>query len=146
MLTVRTRMGLTQAGLAEILGVSRKTVGAWEGGSSYPQAEHLKQFIALAIQHRAFPAGHEAEEVHALWQTAHQKALIDETWLATLITRSEASPLLQPIMKTSAMAALTHRMDWNDAPAISTFYGREREKDLLTSWVVGERCRVVSVL
>ena len=37
-------------------------------------------------------------------------------------------------------------MDWGDAPAVTTFYGREWELTLLTSWVVEERCRVVSVL
>ena len=30
MLTLRTAIGLTQAGLAEFLGVSRKAVGGWE--------------------------------------------------------------------------------------------------------------------
>jgi len=30
MLTLRTSLGLTQAGLAEFLGVSRKAVGGWE--------------------------------------------------------------------------------------------------------------------
>jgi hypothetical protein len=38
MLTLRTTLGLTQAGLAELLGVSRKAVGQWEAGGSYPKA------------------------------------------------------------------------------------------------------------
>ena len=37
-------------------------------------------------------------------------------------------------------------MDWGDAPGVTTFYGREWELNLLNSWVVEERCRVVSVL
>jgi DNA-binding transcriptional regulator YiaG len=57
MLSLRTALGLTQASLAEYLGVSRRAVGEWESGSSYPKAEHLKKFIALAIQQQAFPAG-----------------------------------------------------------------------------------------
>lgn len=146
MLTVRARIGLTQAGLAETLGVSRKAIGNWERGSSFPQAEHLKQFIALAVQHQAFPAGRVAEEVHAIWQSAHQKVLFDETWLAALLPQSEASPFLQPVKDTSAAAALAHRVDWNDAPAVPTFYGREWEMDRVAGWVVAERCRVVSVL
>ncbi|HEX9616526.1 MAG TPA: helix-turn-helix domain-containing protein [Anaerolineales bacterium] len=32
MLTLRTRIGLTQAGLASFLGVSRRAVGDWEAG------------------------------------------------------------------------------------------------------------------
>jgi transcriptional regulator with XRE-family HTH domain len=84
MLSLRTRIGLTQTGLADFLGVSRRTVGDWEAGSSYPKAGHLKRFVALAIQHQAFPAGHEADEVRSLWQAAHQKVLIDEAWLEAL--------------------------------------------------------------
>src|SRR5262249_12810670 len=38
------------------------------------------------------------------------------------------------------------RVDWDDALAISSFYGRERELAQLTQWVVSEQCRVVSVL
>src|SRR5207302_9274763 len=38
------------------------------------------------------------------------------------------------------------RLDWGDALAVPTFYGREGELALLSRWVVEERCRVVSVL
>src|SRR5207237_3686517 len=38
------------------------------------------------------------------------------------------------------------RLDWGDALAVTNFYGREWELDLLSEWVVEERCRVVSVL
>jgi transcriptional regulator with XRE-family HTH domain len=41
-LTLRATIGLTQAGLAEPLGVSRRAVAEWEGGLSYPKAERLK--------------------------------------------------------------------------------------------------------
>ncbi len=44
MLTLRMSIGLTQAGLAKFLGVSRNAVGDWEVGQSYPKAEHLKAF------------------------------------------------------------------------------------------------------
>src|SRR6266568_2095961 len=37
MLTLRTTIGLTQAGLADRLGVSRRAVAEWEAGSSYPK-------------------------------------------------------------------------------------------------------------
>src|SRR5207302_9344211 len=38
------------------------------------------------------------------------------------------------------------RVDWGDAPDVASFYGRAWELDLLSAWVVEERCRVVSVL
>ena len=49
MLTLRTTIRLTQARVAAHLGVSRKAVGEWEAGLTYPNAEHLKQFVVLAI-------------------------------------------------------------------------------------------------
>src|SRR5713101_9959679 len=91
MLTLRITIGLTQAGLAKHLDVSRKAVGEWEAGLTYPKAEHLKAFIALAVEQLAFPAGREAEEVRALWQAAHQKVLLDEAWLGTLLPHAEVS-------------------------------------------------------
>src|SRR6266704_2067091 len=87
MLSLRTVLGLTQAGLAEHLGISRRAVGEWEAGSSYPKAEHLKAFMALAVQHEAFPAGREAEEIRAFWLAAHQKVLLDEFWLSALLSQ-----------------------------------------------------------
>jgi DNA-binding XRE family transcriptional regulator len=146
MLTVRTRIGLTQAELAKILGVSRKSIGDWERGTSYPQAINLKQFIAFAIQHQAFPAGRVVEEVRAMWNSAHQKVLFDETWLTTLLPPLELSLSLQPVKETTASDALAHREDWNDAPAVPTLYGREWEIDLLTGWVAADRCQLVSLL
>src|SRR5437016_12986283 len=94
MLTLRTTIGLTQAGLADLLGVSRRAVGEWEAGSSYPKAHHLQHLIRLAMQQHAFPPGREAEEIRALWQAARQKVLLDERWLATLLGRSHPSPAL----------------------------------------------------
>ena len=76
MLTLRTALGLTQAGLAEFLGISRKAVGHWESGGSYPKAEHLKAVLTLAVQEGTFPAGREAEEMRAFWKAAHQKVLL----------------------------------------------------------------------
>jgi len=87
MLTLRTHIGLTQAGLGDLLGVSRRAVAEWEGGLAYPKAEHLKAFLALGVRASAFPAGPEAEEIRALWHAAHQKVLLDEPWLQGLLSQ-----------------------------------------------------------
>src|SRR2546423_11776793 len=42
MLTLRMATGLTQAGLADLLGVSRHAVGGWESGQSYPNRRQVK--------------------------------------------------------------------------------------------------------
>ena len=102
-LTLRTQLGLTQAGLAEHLGVSRKAVAWWEAGSSYPTAEHLKQLIKLGVQRQAFPAGREDEEIRALWRATHQKVLLDEVWLGSFLGQTRpALTLLHPMPQETA--------------------------------------------
>ena len=156
MLTLRTAIGLTQAGLAERLGASRRAVAEWEGGLSYPKAERLKQFITLGVRASAFPAGREAEEIRALWKAAHQKVLLDESWLAALLGRPRpALTLLPPVPFeepqrgeeiSAAQPPAGRRVDWGEALAVPSFYDREREVAQLTAWVTQERCWVVSVL
>ena len=60
MLTLRTRLELTQTELADILGVRRRAVIDWEGGLTYPTADYLKRFVTLALEHRGFSTGREA--------------------------------------------------------------------------------------
>src|SRR5258708_10754459 len=153
MLTLRMAIGLTQAGLARHLGVSRKAVGEWEAGLTYPKTEYLKALIALAAQQQAFPLGREAEEIRAFLHAAHQKVLLDEAWLGTLLPHTEVSPVPRPVEETigttSVPAPLARggpRGDWGGAPTATTFFGREWEQALLTSWIVEERWRVVSGL
>src|SRR6266478_448289 len=147
-LTVRTKLKLTQTELAEKLGVRRRAVIDWEGGLTYPTADHLKHFVTLALEHRVFSTGREAEEIRALWQAARQKVLLDEVWLGGLLSHIQAPPASQPGEETGVTAqALASpsrggpRVDWGDALAVTTFYGREWELDLLSQWVVEERCR-----
>src|SRR6266702_239757 len=152
LLTLRTTARLTQAGVAEELGISRKAVGEWEAGLNYPQAAHLRAFIALAVEKQAFPAGREEEEIRTLWQAARRKVPLDEAWLSGLLPGAQALPASQPDEETPrtsqalAPAEGGPRVDWGDALVVTTFYGREWEQNLLTSWIVEERCRVVSVL
>src|SRR6266567_8801698 len=150
---MRAHHGVTQVGQAMHLGISRKAVGEWEAGLTYPKAAHLKAFIALAIERQAFPAGREKEEIRALWQAARRKVPLDEAWLAALLSQAEIPPVSQLAVETSGTTSVLApparggpHVDWADALTVTIFYGREWEQNLLTSWIVEERCRVVSVL
>ncbi|MFL5658749.1 MAG: NB-ARC domain-containing protein [Ktedonobacteraceae bacterium] len=173
MLSLRTNIGLTQAGLGDLLGVSRRAVAQWEAGLSYPIAERLKQLIALGVQKQAFTSGRQAEEIRALWHAAHQKVLLDEAWLQGLLSQ-QPSPLMEvaveptrgadavstpPFTSDKAgrdetsrrglqvpQALRGRRVDWGEALDVPNFYGREEELATLEQWMVQERCRVVSVL
>ena len=167
MLALRTTIGLTQAGLANYLGVSRRAVGEWEGGSRYPKVGHLKQIITLGVEQQAFAAGREAEEIRQFWEMAHQKVLLDDRWVSALLAHPRSSHVSAPVggqkqgealvatptasEEVTENSSLTHpasgpRVDWGDALAVPIFYGREEEQRSLLQWVVQDRCRVVSVL
>ena len=103
MLTLRTRIGLTQAGLATLLHIRRNAVGGWEVGENYPKVDYLKALITLAMQQQAFPPEREEEEIRTLWQAAHQKVRLDEQWLSSLLGHAPASLPLSA----SPSAALT---------------------------------------
>jgi transcriptional regulator with XRE-family HTH domain len=155
MLTLRTAIGLTQAGLAELLGVSRKAISRWEAGDTYPKAEHLKALLAFAIRQQAFAARREEEEIRAFWCAARQKVLLDERWLQELLGQQHPRlTLLVPqhveerssALQIMAQSVPEPRVDWSDALAVPSFYGRAGELAMLTQWVIEEHCRVVSVL
>src|SRR5437588_1016687 len=150
MLTLRTTIGLTQAGLADVLGVSRRAVAEWEAGSSYPKAERLKQLIVLGVRASAFPLGREEEEIRALWRAAHQKVLLDERWLQELVGPPAPVALFPQAETLDAHAgenpAAFPRVDWVGALDVSHFAGREVEVADLSQWIVQERCRMVTLL
>jgi WD40 repeat protein/transcriptional regulator with XRE-family HTH domain len=146
-LALRTKSNLTQSGLAKLLGVSRNTVAGWESGTYYPSPQHLTHLIQLGLQYGAFHRGQEAEEIRALWQSAHQRVLLDETWLASLLEQPPgASTAPHPASLGSQPPIPRSPVDWGDAPEVSSFYGREAELALLTKWLLAQRCRVVSLL
>ena len=149
MLALRAKIGLTQARLASILGVSRRTVVGWEAGHSYPKTKQLTNLITFAIKQHAFPAGNEATKIHELWQIAHQKVLLDEDWLTELLSKTKSSGAEQTheiIDPASDSGIEDPRVDWSDALAVPAFYGRKWELNLLSRWILEERCRVVSLV
>ena len=128
MLALRAKIGLTQARLASILGVSRRTVVGWEGGHSYPKTKQLTNLITFAIKQHAFPAGNEATKIHEFWQIAHQKVLLDEDWLTELLSKTKSSGAEQTheiIDPASDSDIESPRVNWNDALAIPAFYGHK---------------------
>ncbi len=160
--TLRTAIGVTQGELARLLGVNERTIQAWEGGSSYPKVDSLKRFIELCVQHQAFTADHEAEEICVLWEAAHQRVLLDESWLrARLTPAAGAQETIQEVTAKTPTAPgatdtrmpapipasqLRTRIDWVGALDVSHFTGREVELVELSQWVLQERCRLIVIL
>jgi len=143
MLSLRTNMGLTQAGLADLLKISRHAVGEWEAGSNYPKAERMQHFVALCVRASVFAPEREEEEIRALWKTAHQRVLLDEAWLSALLSTHTTLALTSttevgaisdqaPAMEAAAFP----RIDWVGSLDVSRFTGREGELAELIQWIV----------
>jgi len=98
LLTLRTRVSLTQIELADLIGVHRRSVQNWESGESYPKAEMLQRLIAIFLRQRAFTAGQERKEAQALWDQAaldgpHLLPAFDEVWFARTLALHTAAPV-----------------------------------------------------
>jgi transcriptional regulator with XRE-family HTH domain len=136
MLTLRDKIGMKQEKLGEVLGVSGRTVSGWETGNNYPKTEHLKAFIALAVQHQAFAEGSEAEEIRTLWKVARQRVLLDEHWLSTLLQEQARELHIAPApvpettnhMLATTPSASGTREKSTDAPAVLLLHEHEDAK------------------
>jgi transcriptional regulator with XRE-family HTH domain len=139
MLRLRTAIGLTQAGLAQILGVSRHAVGEWELGQSYPKVEHLKNVIALGFEQGVFTNGREAEDIRELWRAARQKVLLDTEWLHELL-RSEA-----PVEAAPSNTQDSHAPH-NLPSQLTPFVGREAEIATITGFLQDVDRRLITIV
>src|SRR3712207_658480 len=155
-LTLRTSVSLTQSALAAAIGVHRRTVQNWETGESYPKAETLQRLLVVFIQQQAFTLGNERAEAHALWSQAaqdgpHALAAFDDAWFERALASSTApppAPALSPQLPIEQVPAATAPtstkalIDWGEAMAVPTLYGRDNELGTLHDWVVDERCQI----
>jgi len=148
MLSLRMRISLTQAGLAERLHVHRRAVAGWEAGSSYPKAEHLKELMTLAVQQQAWAFGREEEEIRALWRAAHQKVLLDEVWLHDLL--APPAPIqLFPQAATPVKgekAATGSPMRFQNLPLLlEPLIGREQQEQAISAFLLRPEVRLLTL-
>lgn len=143
-LKLRSAIGLTQAGLAEHLGISRFAVGEWEAGNKYPKGERLKVFIELALQQGAFPAGYEADNIRDLWKAAHQKALLDEKWLASLLASKSGAENGRNVVtrQTPIKQNATNNLPFQAKPLI----GRTVELSKIAQILDNSACRLLTLI
>src|SRR5205807_899463 len=112
---------------------------------------------ALYLERGAFLAGHEAEEVEALWASVRAKAPrrmvpFDPRWFATLRSAAPVAPAGPPPVPPVPAGAPPDAPErapwqaWGEAPDVAAFQGRHAERERLTHWLREERCRLVGVL
>ncbi|MEO8607943.1 MAG: tetratricopeptide repeat protein [Chloroflexota bacterium] len=142
MLTLRSAIGLSQIELSDFLGVSRRTVGAWESGSKYPKTDNLKPFIELAVERHAFPIGREAEDIRALWKAAHIKVLLDESWVSSLLKTASHESLTSVPTETEQQP----KPVFNLSIPSNQFIGRDAELVEIIHLLHDPKCRLLTLL
>ncbi len=146
-LALRLKIGLTQAGLAQRLGISRHALGAWEAGRSYPKIEQLKKLIALAIEQHGFPSGREVEEVRAFWQASHQRASLDEVWLQELLIRSGKQAIPPADARGEEASIGDHKRTSLILPfQLTTFVNRTTELAEIDNLLNDPACRLLTLV
>jgi WD40 repeat protein/transcriptional regulator with XRE-family HTH domain len=154
MLGLRGRTGLTQPQLANRIGVSIRSIQAWEAGASYPSAGSLQLLLAAFVDAHGFVPGLESSEAEAVWDAALSEAPrqlppFDRVWFDSLFFANgpssiETMPVIEP-QRTPGYSS-GRWQDWGDAPDVAGFVGRPHELDMLSRWVLDDKCRVVAVL
>ncbi|HXQ38643.1 MAG TPA: helix-turn-helix domain-containing protein, partial [Anaerolineales bacterium] len=141
-LALRLKIGLTQAELAHLLGISRRALGAWEAGSSYPKVEQLKKLVALAIKQHVLSTAHEVEEVQALWQVSRQRVRLDESWLNELLASNanQRTPPADAKRKESSIVV------YNLPHAAAPFVNRTTEIAEITQRLNNPNCRLLTLI
>jgi WD40 repeat protein/transcriptional regulator with XRE-family HTH domain len=154
LLRYRGRTSLTQREFAERTGVHRRSAQDWETGANYPSAQRLQAIVRVLLGAGGLSAGREAEEAQALWAAVEGEAermhtRFDSAWFARLL-EARATPTVAPpadnVESVAISSGTVRRQDWGEAPDTTGFVGRIDELELLSNWVLGERCRLIAVL
>jgi len=94
LLLLNARTGLSQQGLAGLVGVSTAALRNWEAGQSKPTSQNLKRLIEIYVEYRAFAQGEEQMEAADLWEAAQERGLkvpFDEQWFQELLVNQQES-------------------------------------------------------
>ncbi|MEM9246266.1 MAG: NB-ARC domain-containing protein, partial [Cyanobacteria bacterium P01_F01_bin.153] len=69
------------------------------------------------------------------------RGLMEQHWTQRDVEISATKVSVLPDIKTRAVAA-----SWADAPAVDRFYGRDKEQQILTQWILQDCCRLVALV
>src|SRR5437762_226908 len=120
-LLYRGRTGLTQRDLAARLGVHVRSVQAWEGGISYPDAAHLQALLAAYLAAGGLDARQELAQAQTLWAAALRDAPrlrtpFDQRWFAGLLAeRTTPGEPARSRVAEKAADGDARRQDWGEA-------------------------------
>lgn len=157
LLELRNRSGLTQVALAQLVGVSKRSVLKWEGGEGAPGGGHLGKLVAVFAARGAFTPGEEPAEAAALWEQVREAGtrrlgMFDEAWFTQQLTAAasaQEAPLPAAAVRdgstsptTSAGSGVVLGMPFQPTPLL----GREAEIDRVAGLLDDPGCRMLTFL
>ena len=138
----------SQSRAAQHFGLSHTTVSRYESGQLIPPPGYVIHLARLWDQ-RLAGTGVDLEdsrerllhEVNAVLQWCYPDHALFQDW--SEFSAFDDLPVAPGIA--AGGEAVSH-FHWGEAPDITWFYDRRAELKMLKSWIVDERCRVVSIL
>jgi predicted ATPase/transcriptional regulator with XRE-family HTH domain len=161
LLMLRTRAGLTQDKLAELLGMHRRSIQNWEVGAAYPNELGLQRLLALYVEHAVFTPGQESHEAEALWQqvsldSSRSIAPFDAAWFAGLLALFAADASEAAGERSAARSAHTlttprpnmrrPRAPHNLPATLTAFVGRADELAATVALLGEPDCRLITIV
>lgn len=143
LLELRNRTGLTQAELARLVGVSKRSMLKWEGGEGVPNGDHLRDLIAVFVARGAFTAGQEPAEAAQLWEQVRlagtgRQGLFDAGWFAQVLAERRGAPAPPGPSVSGEVLGLP--------PQPTSFLGRESELAEIVRILDQPACRLLTLL
>jgi hypothetical protein len=119
--------------------------GAWEG-LTYDQMAESSQYTINYLMRDVGPK---------LWKILSEcfkeevsktnfRAALERHQSSVFVKRTELAPTSTMPMGNGVDEGLPHQ-DWDEAPDVSVFYGREEELNILEEWLLQEECRLVTL-
>jgi transcriptional regulator with XRE-family HTH domain len=98
--TYRNRARLKQLDLAELVGVSEKTIQNWEAGTTYPKTDALQKLLEVFLAYGALTPARELAEAEELWErirweSPRLKSLFNSDWFNDLLANQKRRLHLQ---------------------------------------------------
>ena len=152
----------SQVKAARYFNLTHSTISRYENSRLTPQLGYIAHLAHLLIEQNHAVAQHDIGGVELararqtllaevnqavrwcypgekLFQSWDELTAVGAAYLSNpMATRSTSQPV--PALPPHAQA------DWDAAPDVSIFYGRQPELNTLTDWVINKRCRLVSIL
>lgn len=101
---------------------------AWEGKTYLEMAQEVK-----------YDPGHIKDVGSQLWRSL--SLALDEK-----VTKNNLHRVLKRTAQRQNSATTSSQIDWGEAIDVSQFYGRSNDLEILSQWIIRDRCRVVALL